>query len=288
MHATRTNQHMKTRISSIMTFAVLLFLTGCSKDAQPSTSEIEQSLATQLPTFARVSSFSIKAMQNMGTKVDPEWHARIRAKVRVLSDTFAPDGTDSGVMFLRVVKRNGEAIELFGKSISKLYAGAWHTSVEIEGFPIAINGQRLELKDQWIGALGRPESAFTSTRVIIHGTETEMEKRQLAKAASLRAIEERKKMLAEAPKLLIGTWRHENSRVAYNEDGTCTAQYDSGQTSKGKWSIDGDTITFTLLEWDGKPLQKTQMYKILEITKGTLAIKDIGDTQIESHATKSK
>jgi PBP1b-binding outer membrane lipoprotein LpoB len=72
---------MKTRISLIAAFAALLFLVGCSKDPQPSTSEIKRSLATQLPAFAHLSNFSIEAMQNIGTKVDPAWHARFHAKL---------------------------------------------------------------------------------------------------------------------------------------------------------------------------------------------------------------
>jgi hypothetical protein len=279
MHATRTNQHMKTRISSIMTFAVLLFLNGCSKDPQPSASEIVQSLDTQLPAFARVSSFSIEAMQNIGTKVDPVWHARFRAKVKVLSDTFAPDGTVSGMTFLRVVKRNGEAIEMFGKSISKLYAGAWRTDFEFEGQPIE--------------ALGRPESAFATKRVVIHGTKAEQDYLAGHEAfgrALERQVEEGKKRLAEASKLLIGTWRDENSQCTFNEDGTETAIFDSGHTSKSKWSVDGDILTQTVIERDGQPVQEKQIYrsKILEITKGTFETKEIGDKQREWHATKIK
>jgi hypothetical protein len=286
MHATRTNQNMKTRISSIMTFAVLLFLNGCSKDPQPGTSEIEQSLAIQLPAFARVSGFSIEAMQNIGTKVDPVWHARFRAKVKVLSDTFAPDGTDnSGMTHLRVVKRNGEAIEMFGKSTSKLYAGAWRTLLEFEGQPIE--------------ALGQPESAFATKKVVIRGTKAEkdylaeQEKFQRAlEAAAQRAIEERQKMLAEAPKLLIGTWRDETNQYTFtfNEDGTETQITDSGHTTRNKWSVDGDIITQTVIERDGQPSQETRIYrsKILEITKGTFVDKEIGDRQKEWHATKIK
>lgn len=275
---------MKTRISSIITVAVLLFLTACSKDPQPSTSEIEQSLATQLPAFARVSSFSIEAMQNIGTKVDPEWHARFRAKLKVLSDTFAPDGTDnSGMTHLRVVKRNGEAIEMFGKSTSKLYAGAWRTSLEFEGQPIE--------------ALGQPESAFATKKVVIRGTKAEkdylaeQEKFQRAvEAAAQRAIEERQKMLAEAPKLLIGTWRGENSQWTYNEDGTGTTKFDNGHTSKSKWSVDGDILTDTVIERNGQPLQEPQIFrsKILEITKGTFVWKSLDHQQGEWHATKIK
>src|ERR1035437_5490990 len=122
---------MNTRTSSIVFFILTaLLFAGCSKEPQPSKSDIEQSLTTQLPAFARISSFSVDAMQNLGTKVEPAWQSRFRATIKVASDTFVADGMDSGVTFVRPVKRAGETTEIFGKSLSRLYAGAWRTRSE--------------------------------------------------------------------------------------------------------------------------------------------------------------
>src|ERR1035437_10339170 len=100
---------MNTRTSSIVVFTLTaLLFAGCSKEPQPSKSDIEQSLTTQLPAFERVSSFWVDAMQNMGTKVEPVWQSRFRATVKVTSATFAADGTDPGFAFVRAVKQAGD------------------------------------------------------------------------------------------------------------------------------------------------------------------------------------
>lgn len=121
-------------------------LAACSGEPQPSKSEIQQALAGELPAFTRISSFSVEAMQNMGTKVEPAWQARFHAVLEVTSDIFAPDSMEAAVAFVRPVKRTGETVDFFGRSVSKLYAGAWRTSFEFDGNPIA--------------ALGSHESAF--------------------------------------------------------------------------------------------------------------------------------
>ena len=193
---------MNTRVSSVIGFILTaLLFAGCSKEPQPSKSDIEQSLNAQLPAFARVSSFSVEAMQNMGTKVEPVWQSRFHATVTVTSDTFTPDGNDPGVVFVRVVKKDGESTELFGKSASTLYEGSWRTSLEFDGQPIP--------------ALGMPESAFAPNKVIVRGSKAETdylaEQAEMKRAAAQREVErikaesqmeaERLRAVAEAQKL---------------------------------------------------------------------------------------
>lgn len=147
---------MKASIFAVVVSLVTpILLTSCSTDPQPSKSEIEQALAAQLPAFARVSRLSVEATENMGTKVEPVWHSRLRATVTVTSPTFTPDGTDGRVVFLRVIKRDGETTELFWKSVSTLYEGKWR--IIFEGRPIES---------------GLPESAF-GQNVIIRGSKAE-------------------------------------------------------------------------------------------------------------------
>ncbi|HUP59250.1 MAG TPA: hypothetical protein VNA69_02395 [Thermoanaerobaculia bacterium] len=144
-------------------FPILLsghvLLIACSGDPKPSKSEIEQSLAAQLPAFVRVSSFSVEAMQNIGTKVEPVWQSRFHASVKVTSPTFTPDSAEAGVLFVRANKRDGDTTEVFGKSVSTLYAGRWRTQVLLEGQPIE--------------ALGRPENAFGTQKMIVRGSKDE-------------------------------------------------------------------------------------------------------------------
>jgi hypothetical protein len=142
-----------------LSLAISLIQIGCARDPKPSTSEIEQSLTTRLPAFARVTSFSMEAMENIGTRVEPIWHSRFRTTIKVSAPTFLSDGTDHGAVFVRPVKREGETMEVFGKAASTLYAGSWRTSVSFEGSPI--------------DALGQPASAFGSGKLIVRGTAEE-------------------------------------------------------------------------------------------------------------------
>lgn len=134
-------------------------------DLHPSGSEIERALGTKLPTFARVSKLSVvsvlpaEAAQNTGANVT--WQARIKATIAVTTDTFTLDNDESNaeVTFVQPVKSSGESIEIFGKVVSELDAGAWRTTFELEGEPFE--------------TLGQPLSAFGSKKVIARGSEDE-------------------------------------------------------------------------------------------------------------------
>lgn len=159
--------------------------TACSTERRPASSEIEQTLTSTLPAFARVSSFSVEAMQNMGTQVEPVWHSRFRATITVTVATFVADGYDPGIVFVRAVKPPGATTELFGKSVSTLYGGEWRTQLDLEGQPIH--------------TLGQPESAFGPQTMILRGSQEEAtylaeqaERRRLAVLAADREAEERR------------------------------------------------------------------------------------------------
>jgi len=132
---------------------------SCSKEVRPASTEIEQVVTIGMPAFARLSSFSVEAMQNMGTEVEPVWQSRFRAAVKLTAATFALDGADPGVVFVRPIRQPGETIEVFGKSVSTLYGGKWRTQIDLEGQPIQ--------------ALGQPESAFGPQKVIVRGSSAE-------------------------------------------------------------------------------------------------------------------
>ena len=50
---------------------VVILLSACSTEPQPSEKDIERALTFELPSAARVSRFSVEAMQNIGTSVEP-------------------------------------------------------------------------------------------------------------------------------------------------------------------------------------------------------------------------
>ena len=100
----------------------------------------------------------------------------------------------------------------------------------------------------------------------------------------------RQRMLAEAPKLIIGTWRDENSLSTYRADGTMIIEFKIGGTEGGKWSIGGGLLTCVIAERDGKALDNpdTYHYKILDINDSTFDAKEIEDGGAEWRATRVK
>lgn len=132
---------------------------ACAKEPQPSSAEIEQALTASLPAFARVSSFSVEAIQNMGTQVEPVWQSRFKATVKVTAATFIADGSEQGIVFVRAVRQAGDSVDMFGKSVSTLFAGQWRTRLSFEGQPVQ--------------ALGQPESAFGSQKMLVRGSKDE-------------------------------------------------------------------------------------------------------------------
>jgi hypothetical protein len=256
-----------------------IFLSSCSQEPQPSNSEIEKALITQLPAFINISKLSVEAKQNLGTKVEPLWQARLRATITVSTDTFELENEDSDenseVTFVIPVKRSGETIEVFGKSVSELYAGTWRTTVELEGQPLE--------------TLGQPLSAFGSKKVIARGSQEEKQYLADIQTAEMRVAQQKKQMLADAPKLLVGSWRDENSLVTYNADGTKSGIYDSGGTEKGTWSIEGDIMTDVRAESNGKSIEKPTIfrYQILEITGEKFVSKSLNGGEMW-HAARVK
>ena len=58
---------------------------------------------------------------------------------------------------------------------------------------------------------------------------------------------------AEAARLLIGTWRDENSVITYSADGTRFVQWDKGTTRKYRWSFRRGIIQGEIIEMNGEP-----------------------------------
>jgi hypothetical protein len=95
-------------------------------------------------------------------------------------------------------------------------------------------------------------------------------------------------MSSNEQKLVAGSWRDENSLTTLNVDGTAISKFDSGDTAKGTWSIDGDFLTIVWVEGNGKRLEKPQQtdYRILELTREKFVSK--GPDGKEWHAIRVK
>lgn len=252
-----------------------MWLSACSKVSQPGNFEIEQTFTNLLPAVARVYDFTLEDTQNMTTGSEAVWHARFHATVKVIADTYASDGTDGDVTFLRVVQRAGESTRASGKSVSRLSGATWRVSIELDG--------------QLLEALGQTESAFGPKKVIIHGSKAESAY-LLEKAQKLQPPpEEKQKLLSDASKLILGTWRDENSICTFSADGTMIGRYDNGKPEKTTWVIEGDTIVRKSIEFDGRPMKDERVFneKILQITDSVMVTTSL-ETGDDFHAVRVK
>lgn len=95
------------------------------------------------------------------------------------------------------------------------------------------------------------------------------------KRASDKAKEEsRARMLAEAPNLIMGTWRYSDSLVTYLADGTKIDKYDNGWIVKSLWSLQGDTILINAVERNGRRFAQHTRFRILELTSSFFLAED--------------
>ncbi len=93
---------------------------------------------------------------------------------------------------------------------------------------------------------------------------------------------------ATAQKLLLGSWRFDNSVITYNADGTKIDTFDNGNSTKSIWSVDGDIITLGMVETNGKRLEATRQsqFQIIELTEEKFVSK--GPDGKEWHAVRVK
>lgn len=138
--------------------ATLLLLCVQSTGAQPTKAQLQQALTARLPPNVRLLTFAVQATENIGNKVDPNWHARISATARMPATTYARDATMCGLRFVRVVRRINETVPLFVKTMSTLRQGQWIIDVSIEGRPFSRD------------SLGQPLSSFGTDTFIVRGS----------------------------------------------------------------------------------------------------------------------
>lgn len=108
-----------------------------------------------------------------------------------------------------------------------------------------------------------------------------------------RANEEKQQMLANATKLIIGTWRDDkreflgSSYWTFNADGTTLRTSPYYEEIKDTWSIDGEIITMQLVKQGGRAFENGPIYraKILELTDSKLKMKEMPNGA-ERSATK--
>lgn len=149
---------MQIRHMAVITLALI----GCgSQRGGPTSRELRDRLAVELPGFVRTSSFSVEASQNIGSEVEPVFKSRFKAEIELQTPTYSVDGTDPEALFVKSVTRAGEKRTIYGIATSTLVAGAWRTAFQYENNPLSV--------------IGNPIDFFQSNRVIIRGSPEEQQ-----------------------------------------------------------------------------------------------------------------
>ena len=79
--------------------------------------------------------------------------------------------------------------------------------------------------------------------------------------------------------ILPGRWRDETGLVTYADDGTGTNATRDGKKLRFRWSIDGETLTLTMYEVDGRPANPwTVRLTVSDVSSDSFAFTRIGGT----------
>jgi hypothetical protein len=114
--------------------------------------------------------------------------------------------------------------------------------------------------------------------------------RQSTAATKIVGPDERRRMLANASQLIVGTWRYENAVLTYEPDGTVSFRFDNGIRAKANWRIDDDVVVFSSYRVDNNLNQRPQSFRrlILQINDATKTTKSLDEDDHIWHATRVK
>ena len=120
---------------------------------------VQKQLAMGLPGLWRLDRFTPQGVVNTGNAVDPDIRSRFEVQVSLAADTYAPDGTDGLVVFVRKIAPAALQKMLYGLSDSKLQAGQWVTRIDLQNQNV-------------LQGLGEPLATIPG-RVLVRGTPEE-------------------------------------------------------------------------------------------------------------------
>ena len=148
----------------------VLLAAGCSGENKPTEAELRDALTVELPGYLKVTDFSVEAMQNTGNEVEPRYVARFNASLEVTSPLYTRDGTEGKLLFLQPAEEEGAEVEVFGKSTSVLFQGAWAHDLYVDG--------------NTVSSMGRPRDEFANAKTIVRGSAEETEHFDALRAAN--------------------------------------------------------------------------------------------------------
>lgn len=131
---------------SLILVFMLLGVLACTSEPKPSKQDVQKVIADNLPGFLELSSLDIQAMESIGSKVEPKYHARFVAKIKVLKPTYERigrigGGVDSDVV--RLVLDARTTFDAYGKAVSVLDKDKWNTDITEIDFSVNNIGELL-------------------------------------------------------------------------------------------------------------------------------------------------
>lgn len=261
----------------VLIISVVAFFIPASSWAgnKPTGTDLRNALSLHVPGFVKVTSFTVEAIQNYGNEVEPVYRSRFKATVEVSDSLYKQESKQNEIIFVRLINQKGKKTDIFGKMTSVLFQGAWQHSVEIDGNPIA--------------SLGIPLNHFSVGRVIVRGSNEEKE----YNAEMERKQSELRKNIANAKKILVGTWRNDNYLlINFQSDGTATSKNDSGLEAINTWEVDGDILIWKVIKRkqrsgsDWEPNNTTAKYRFIYIDENSYTIKGIDQYDSRTYTAK--
>lgn len=155
--------------------ALSVVVTGCSSG--PSDSALQADLKSSLPTYFELKSFEAKDKENQGSKAEPLFSARIKARIRAAEATYTAEPTvpsfsffalpnENKVTYLQKKLEKGEETDIYGVVRATKYEDSWKFVFRL---------------DNSIRDLGQPKSAFSGT-AFERGSEEEKKYKQAQEA----------------------------------------------------------------------------------------------------------
>ena len=93
--------------SKVFLFLAAILLTAHMVEAKsPSTSEVKNALSQELPSYVKLTDFTVEASQNLGTDVEPLWGVRFNARIITSSDLYVRDKSENNVVFVFLRTKN--------------------------------------------------------------------------------------------------------------------------------------------------------------------------------------
>jgi hypothetical protein len=191
----------------------IILLNSCSHPS-PNSSDLNKRLQSQIPEYLEIVSLDVEKSEISRTSNSSEVIQKIHAKAKLKEDTFViagkrvdiPLSNQEGIVFIAIVGKQGNEIDLHGFSTSKANAN--------NGWTIDFS-----LNQDIINRLGKPRNSF-SGNIMVRNSKEENE---LIDKAKMQVKEEEKKLnlikkSIKSAAWMMGEWQHETVNLIFENN----------------------------------------------------------------------